>query len=225
VDGIEVYGVNRDDKEILLKSLSATATSYQLNDATKVTQYKTFKVTYYRVEDNEKIYGEPWEVENSYFSEYLLSDGITGIKYPTKSQIKKMWKKLSPTSKADKFSTKPTNKKTFKKGAVAQSTLKNGLNTLNFIRYVAGISSNQKILPVPRTGRRGGQLQRQNIVDQPYSGKTCGNERFPVQSGILGFLTIQSGGRIQQPAQGNFRMDVGLRFLQCGQGWSQKMVS
>jgi hypothetical protein len=131
ITGIDVFGVDRDEKEILLASLSPTATKYELNDGTKVYAYKVYET----LED----------VENSYFSEYLLSDGITGVNYPTQAQIKKMWKKLSPKNKTSKFSTKPTNKKPYKKGAVAQSTLNNGLNTLNFIRYVAGISSDVKI--------------------------------------------------------------------------------
>jgi hypothetical protein len=174
VDGIEVYGVDRDDKEILLKSLSATATSYELTDETEITKYKTFKVVCYRLENGEKVYGTPMEINNSAFEEYQLSDGITGISYPTKSQIRKMWKELSPTSKADKFSTKPTNKKPYKKGTVANSTLTNGLNTLNFVRYVAGISSNVKI-------KKSYQSLAQAAAVVNYNDKTATISHFPAQ--------------------------------------------
>lgn len=144
LDGVDVFGVDRDGNEMLLASLSPSVTEYEIT--AKASTYKSLKVACYYMEGGEKVYAATSEeAENSFFSEYLLSDGMIGVNFPTQAEIKTMWKKLSPKSKADKFSTKPKNKKPYKKGQVAGSTLKNGLNTLNFIRYVAGVSSDVNI--------------------------------------------------------------------------------
>lgn len=143
VDGIEILAEDRDGIEKTLDTLSPTAAEYSITE--NIYTYRKIKITYYRSDGIQKIYGSPWEIENILFSEYLLKDGITGIQYHTQDEIRNMWKKYSPKDIKDKYTSKPKNKIPYKKGSVADSTLKNGVNTLNFIRYVAGISSDVTI--------------------------------------------------------------------------------
>lgn len=145
--GFEVRGTDRNGKVSVIDELPVNALKYKVS-ADIVYLYKKFFVVPYYLNGTERIYANPLSIDNPLLKdgdEYLLSDGIVGVKSPSQKQIKSLWKKLKPGNKKNKYKTKPKNKKPYKMGSVASSTLKNGINTLNFIRYVAGIPSNVKI--------------------------------------------------------------------------------
>ncbi len=64
-----------------------------------------------------------------------------GISVDTHSQqdIKKMYQQLDPQPQSTEYERKPGTKAPYSLGKVSDRTLQNGLNTLNFMRYVAGI--------------------------------------------------------------------------------------
>lgn len=143
--GVEVAGRDGNGDIVVLAELPVTTTEYQIKGAAAFA-YEFFIVQPYIQDGTERIYGQSAECENRYYGGgYFISDGIVGVKYPSQAQIRKMYKKLNPKDKKNKFKQFPKNKKPYGKGVVANSTLKNGLNTLNFVRYVAGISSNVEI--------------------------------------------------------------------------------
>lgn len=141
--GFELFGRDRDGNLVLLADLPATATTYNVKEPG---MYSEFVLRPYYLDGTERIYERSAEKKNiNYTDGYILKDGIVGVQSHTQAQIRAMYKKLSPKNKKNKYKKKPRNKKPFTKGAVANSTLKNGLNTLNFVRYVAGISYDVKI--------------------------------------------------------------------------------
>lgn len=143
--GIEVLGRDKDGNLVLIADLPAASTTYTVTEQA-VHVYSAFILRSYIQNGEDKVYDQSVETKNqNYVDGYTLKDGVVGIQSHTQEQIRAMYKILSPKNKADKYKKKPKNKKPYAKGAVADSTLKNGLNTLNFIRYVAGISYNVKI--------------------------------------------------------------------------------
>ena len=62
-----------------------------------------------------------------------------GISVDTHSQqdIKKMYQQLDPQPQSTEYERKPGTKAPYSLGKVSDRTLQNGLNTLNFMRYVA----------------------------------------------------------------------------------------
>lgn len=143
--GIEVLGRDKDGNHVLIADLPATSTEYTVTEQA-VHVYSAFILRSYIQNGTDKVYDPSVEIKNEdYVDGYTLKDGVVGIQSHTQAQIRAMYKKLSPQKIANKYKKKPKNKKPYAKGAVADSTLKNGLNTINFIRYVAGISHNVKI--------------------------------------------------------------------------------
>lgn len=64
----------------------------------------------------------------------------------SQSEIRKMAKVLNPQEELPvSYARSPVNRAPFNEGEVSAATLRNGLNTLNFIRYVAGIPYNVQI--------------------------------------------------------------------------------
>lgn len=143
--GIEVLGRDKDGNLVLIADLPATSTEYTVTEQA-VHVYSAFILRSYIQNGTDKVYDSSVETKNQYYVDgYTLKDGVVGIQSHTQAQIRAMYKKLSPKNKANKYKKKPKNKKPYAKGEVADSTLKNGLNTINFFRYVAGISHNVKI--------------------------------------------------------------------------------
>lgn len=142
--GLELQGRDREETDVLLADLPATATTYELNGQDAY-RYQAFILRPYIQNEEGRVYETAKEWRNMLYTGYFLNDGIVGVQSHTQAEIRAMYKKLSPKNKATKYKKKPKNKKPYAKGAVADSTLKNGLNTLNFVRYVAGISYNVKI--------------------------------------------------------------------------------
>lgn len=172
--GVEVAGVDRNGKIVVLAELPITTTEYQIKGAAAFA-YTTFIVRPYIQNGAERIYGQQDEEKNDlYIDGYLISDGVTGVKYPTRAQIRKMYKKLSPKNKKNKFKIVPKNKKPYRKGIVANSTLQNGLNTLNFIRYVAGIFSDVKVKSSYQS-----KVQAAAVVN--YNDKTSWISHYPAK--------------------------------------------
>lgn len=143
--GYELRGINRDDKEVVISQIPITETEYEI-DASVSQIYKKLLLYYYSVDNGQNIYGTPVEWDNSAgFSPYLLQDGISGVKFPSQKEIKAKAKKLSPAPIANSFSKKPKLTAPCSPGKVSAKTLQSGVDTLNFIRYVAGIPSNVTI--------------------------------------------------------------------------------
>ncbi|EET61253.1 fibronectin type III domain protein [Marvinbryantia formatexigens DSM 14469] len=71
----------------------------------------------------------------------------TGISVDVHSQseIKAMMKKLNPRKLATSYTNPPVNTAPYSLGQVSSATLQNGLNTLNMVRYIAGIPYNVQI--------------------------------------------------------------------------------
>lgn len=172
--GVEVAGVDRNGEITVLAELPVTNTEYLIKGAAAF-GYATFIVRPYIQEGEQRIYGQQDEKNNDlYIDGYFISDGVTGVKYPSRAQIRKMYKKLSPKNKKNKYEKAPKNKKPYRKGAVAKSTLKNGLNTLNFIRYVAGISSDVKV-------KQSYQTKAQAAAVVNYNDKTSWISHYPAK--------------------------------------------
>ncbi|MDD7521502.1 MAG: CAP domain-containing protein [Lachnospiraceae bacterium] len=145
IDGIQVLGEDENGQMTVLDNLSNDADSWQLSGS-KSYLYKSINIQAYANEDNGKKIVCSTDFKNNLYKSYNLSKGIVGVKSPTVAQIKSKWKSLKIKDKKDAFSKKPKNKKPYKqKGKVSKATLKNGIKTLNFFRYVAGIPSNVKI--------------------------------------------------------------------------------
>ena len=92
-----------------------------------------------------------------------------GISVDTHSQqdIKKMYQQLDPQPQSTEYERKPGTKAPYSLGKVSDRTLQNGLNTLNFMRYVAGIPYDVTI-----------KEEYQELAQAGAPGKLC--ERRPV---------------------------------------------
>ena len=120
--GVEVAGRDENEQIVVLAELPVTTTEYEIKGAA-VFAYKSFIVQPYIQKGRERIYGHSAEHGNGryalYTDGYVISDGIMGVNYPSQAQIRKMYKKLSPKDKKNKFKQFPKNKKPYGKGAVA----------------------------------------------------------------------------------------------------------
>lgn len=76
----------------------------------------------------------------------LVSSVPDGINEPIVKEriveIKNMWVKLKPTFNEVKYNILPNTNSPYELGELSKETLNNALNTTNFIRYVAHLSSN-----------------------------------------------------------------------------------
>ena len=120
--GVEVGGRDENEQIVVLEELPVNTTEYEIKGAA-VHAYKSFIVRPYIQKGRERIYGHSAEHVNGryalYTDGYVISDGIMGVNYPSQAQIRKMYKKLSPKDKKNKFKQLPKNKKPYGKGAVA----------------------------------------------------------------------------------------------------------
>ncbi len=143
--GVEIAGTGQDDNLVVLADLPAEDTTYTITGENAFA-YSSFVVRVYVINGTEKIYEAQDSTKNDLYTDsYLSKNGITDVKTHTPAQIRAMYRKLSPQRVQSRFKKAPRNKKPYSKGTVARSTLKAGLNTLNFIRYIAGISPDVKI--------------------------------------------------------------------------------
>lgn len=67
------------------------------------------------------------------------------VEYHTQEEIKSMYQYLNPANREVLYEEKPSAASPYALGKVSSDSLQNGLNTLNFIRYVAGIPYNVQI--------------------------------------------------------------------------------